>query len=61
MKKSKQVLSGSAWVSLFWARYNRLSEPFKEGFSILVQNIAVETTKKEQILNNQRYFNEIKI
>jgi len=40
-EKSKMPLT--AWVSLLWAQYNKLSEPLKEGFVSLAQSMAKET------------------
>jgi hypothetical protein len=35
-------LSEAAWISRFWAFYQRLSEPLKEGFTALVESAGKE-------------------
>ena len=40
MKQKKIELANLAWISRFWAFYNKLPETFKEGFYQLVLNIA---------------------
>jgi len=37
-----------AWVSLLWSKYNKLSEPLKEGFINLVHSIAEETINQNK-------------
>jgi hypothetical protein len=36
----------NAWVSLLWSKYNKLSEPLKEVFINLANNMAKETVNK---------------
>jgi hypothetical protein len=45
MQNSTQ-LPYKAWVYLFWSKYNKLSEPLKEGFINLVHSIAEETVNR---------------
>ena len=55
MKQKKIELANLAWISHFWAFYNKLPETFKEGFYQLVFNIAkeIEEEGEEQIVNNK--------
>ena len=36
-------LPDKAWISLFWSKYTKLSEPLKEVFVNLAHSIAEET------------------
>jgi hypothetical protein len=43
IKQKKQESLSLAWVSRFWAHYNKLPEPFKKGFFDLARSIAKES------------------
>ena len=47
MGYKKQDLTEPAWVSRFWAHYNRLSEPLKKGFYALTESVSKETGKSK--------------
>jgi hypothetical protein len=42
MEKKWTELSEIVWVSRFWASYQCLSEPLKDGFAMLVKSISDE-------------------
>jgi hypothetical protein len=44
--QSLTKLPSKAWVYLFWSKYNKLSEPLKEGFINLVHSVAKETVNQ---------------
>jgi hypothetical protein len=46
MKQNRPELVSSAWVSRFWAQYNKLPEPFKKGFFVLAQSMAKMAEKQ---------------
>jgi hypothetical protein len=41
-------MSNLIWVSRFWAQYNKLSEPLKEGFINLAHSMVVETKSQNE-------------
>jgi hypothetical protein len=38
-------LTEAAWISRFWAFYQRLSEPLKEGFTALAESVDKEVVQ----------------
>jgi len=56
MKKRKYDLTNLAWISRFWAQYNKLPETLKDGFYSLVISISKENYKKRIV--KRRVVNE---
>jgi len=47
MKQNHNDLTNLAWISHFWAQYNKLPEALKDGFYSLALSIAKENVREQ--------------